>query len=248
MSKIISIVGLTASGKTGIGIKVAKQFNGEVISVDSRQVYRGLDIGSAKVTQDEMDGIPHHLIDIIDPPKEGEWIAPKALFDVHTFQQMAGKLIKEIQSRGKVPILVGGTGLYSRALIENYGFDNNHGKREYDVLQICLLPLKELLLPIIERRNVERLNLGMIEETKNLLKDGVCKQWLRSLGLDYMLAVDYLDGVYTMDEYKYWLTTKTMQFAKRQRTWFKKEKNTIFLENPNEFLSESMRLVNEFLA
>jgi len=248
-NKIISVVGLTASGKTGVGIKLAKQFGGEVISVDSRQVYRGLDIGTAKVTVEEADGIPHHLIDIIDPPKESEWKGEEGLFNVHDFQEMTGDLVREIHARGKVPILVGGTGLYSRAFIENYDYGKDDEKVEnFDVLQICLLPPKELLRPVIERRIAERLAHGMIEETEKLLKEGVSKAWLRSLGLDYMLNVDYLDGVYNMKEYKYWHLTKSMQFAKRQRTWFKREKNTHFLEDPKVFLSESIRLVKEFLG
>jgi len=268
-NKLISIVGLTASGKTGIGIKLAKMFNGEVISSDSRQVYTGLDIGSAKVTLEEADGVVHHLIDVINPPTTEEWeklkpkskkrgesiyvpgdvdSKPNALFDVHMFQKMATEIMADIWSRGKVPIIVGGTGLYSRAVIEGYDYGKD-GERnvDFDVLQIALMPPKEVIGPIIERRIIERIDQGMIEETKKLIDAGASKEWLHGLGLDYMLNVEYLDGKLTIDEYKYWHYTKSMQFAKRQRTWFKRERDTIFLENPNTYRDECVELVKEFL-
>lgn len=108
---LIAIIGPTASGKTALSIEIAKKFNGEVISADSRQVYKYMDIGTEKVTKSEMAGIPHHLLDIVEPSKE---------FTLSDYKRLALKTIKEIQSRGKVPILCGGTGLYLNAIIENY--------------------------------------------------------------------------------------------------------------------------------
>lgn len=112
---IVAIVGPTASGKTELGVALAKAIDGEVISGDSMQVYQGMDIGTAKVTQDEMDGIPHHLIDILKPDET---------YSAYDFQQQAQQLITDITARGKVPIIVGGTGLYIQSVIYDYQFDD----------------------------------------------------------------------------------------------------------------------------
>lgn len=108
--KLIVILGPTASGKTALSIKLAKKFNGEIISADSRQVYRGLDIGSGKITKKEMRGIPHHLLDIANPKRK---------FTVAQFQKLALKKIKEIQRRSKLPFLVGGTGFYIQSIVDD---------------------------------------------------------------------------------------------------------------------------------
>jgi len=236
--KLISIVGLTASGKTGIGIEMAKMFNGEIISADSRQVYKGLDIGTAKVTPEEAQGIPHHMIDIIEP---------NGHFDVFMFQQQAYKIIDDIIARGKPPIVVGGTGLYSRSVVEGYNYGKGKSESKYDVLQIALMPPKEWLVERFEKRNQERIDAGMIDETRKLLADGADPKWLRSLGLEYYWNMELIDGKITMEEYKYWLLIRTTQFAKRQRTWFKREKNTTFLENPETFLDDCIATATKFM-
>ena len=110
---LIIITGPTASGKTALSIELAKQIGGEIISADSMQVYRHMDIGSAKVTKEEMDGVPHHLIDVLDPPEE---------FNVVRFQEMAKKAMEEIYGRGNIPILAGGTGFYIQALLYDIDF------------------------------------------------------------------------------------------------------------------------------
>ncbi|WP_166626529.1 tRNA (adenosine(37)-N6)-dimethylallyltransferase MiaA [Jeotgalicoccus sp. S0W5] len=112
-SKLLILVGPTAIGKTDLSIKIAEHFNAEIISGDSMQVYRGMDIGTGKITIDEMNGIPHHLIDIKDPDET---------FSVSDFQTMVANLVKDIESRGKVPFIVGGTGYYIKALIDGYKF------------------------------------------------------------------------------------------------------------------------------
>lgn len=119
--KVIVIAGPTASGKTALSIALAKALDGEIISADSMQVYRRMDIGTAKVTPEEADGVPHHLIDIIDP--EEEW-------NVMLFQQKAKEAIQDIASRGKLPILCGGTGFYLRALLYDAQFDEEEGQPE----------------------------------------------------------------------------------------------------------------------
>lgn len=121
-SKLLILVGPTAIGKTDLSIKIAEHFNAEIISGDSMQVYRGMDIGTGKITIDEMNGIPHHLIDIKDPDET---------FSVSDFQTMVANLVKDIESRGKVPFIVGGTGHYIKALIDGYKF-NEEEKEDID--------------------------------------------------------------------------------------------------------------------
>jgi len=248
--KVLSIVGITASGKSALGIKLAKELNGEIVSCDSRQVYIGLDIGTAKVTKEEQALVKHHMLDVCEPG---------TTFNVFDFQKQAYTVINGILSRGKVPILVGGSGLYSRSIVEGYVFpksrsgvgiassqaSRNDGR--YDVLQICLVPPREIVEPQVIKRIDERLRDGMIKETEGLIQQGVSKEWLSSLGLEYYWNVLYIEGNVDLDEYKRRLKDKTMQFIKRQRTWFRKEKNTIYLTEPNEFHKKSFELIKAFL-
>lgn len=120
--KLIVIVGPTAVGKTKTSIEIANRFNGEIISGDSMQIYKGMDIGTAKITKDEMDGIPHHLIDIKDPREP---------FSVAEFQDKAKRLISEISGRNKIPMIVGGTGLYIRSVTHDYDFTDVIGNETY---------------------------------------------------------------------------------------------------------------------
>ncbi len=113
--KVLVIAGPTASGKTSIGVECAKLFNGEIISADSMQIYKGMNINTAKVTEDEMQGIPHHMLDIVDP---------KDNFSVSEYRDMARKIIDDILSRNKLPIIVGGTGLYIRGILYDYNYSN----------------------------------------------------------------------------------------------------------------------------
>ena len=116
LPKIIVIAGPTASGKTGIGIECAKRFNGEIISADSMQIYKGMNINTAKVTEQEQDGIVHHMLDVVDPSSE---------YSVSEYRDHARKIIDDIIARGKTPIIVGGTGLYIRGIIYDYEFTNS---------------------------------------------------------------------------------------------------------------------------
>ena len=128
--EVVAIVGPTASGKTALSIKMAKAFDGEIINGDSMQIYKGLDIGTAKITEDEMEGIPHHLLDIKEPTES---------FSVAEYQSLVREKIAEIQSRGKLPIIVGGTGLYVQAVLYDFQFtkeevDEEARKKYYDEL------------------------------------------------------------------------------------------------------------------
>ncbi|MDR0975651.1 MAG: tRNA (adenosine(37)-N6)-dimethylallyltransferase MiaA [Christensenellaceae bacterium] len=263
--KIISIVGITTSGKSDLAVEIAKLFNGEVVSCDSRQVYVGLDIGSAKITTTEMQGVPHHLLSFVEPPKkQGENQPTTPTYSVAEFQRDAYRVIDEILLRGKLPILCGGTGLYSRAVVEGYNFamspaenelanDDNPEKTyrvsepRYNVLQFALLPPKEWIAPRVLARIKKHLNEGIIEETASLLKNGVSPEFLLKLGLEYYWNVKFIRGEVTRDEYIENLYTRTMQYAKRQRTWFKREKNTVFLTNPETFKDEIIEKTKNFI-
>ena len=113
-SKLLIIIGPTAIGKTDLSIKIAQEFKGEIISGDSMQVYKGMDIGTGKITRDETKGVPHHMIDILEPRES---------FSVADFQEQVASLVRDIESRGKLPIIVGGTGHYIKALIDGYEFN-----------------------------------------------------------------------------------------------------------------------------
>ena len=277
--KIVSIVGLTASGKSGLGIKLAQEFGGEIVSCDSRQVYKGLDIGTAKVTAEEQALVKHWLIDIVEPrrckaaesAKQSYTNCGTGIYNVFEFQRAAYAAIDDILARGRVPFLVGGSGLYSRSIVDGYEFDavtrsgsdavilngseirgnvkSKTGSPCFNVLQICLLPSREYIRGPVEQRIDQRLGQGMIEETRELIKQGVNKDFLQALGLEYYWNVEYIEGRVTKEQYKKNLATKTMQFAKRQRTWFKKERAEIthYLTDPEGFYEETKKLISLFL-
>lgn len=121
MDKVLIICGATASGKSGLGVYAAKKLNGEIISADSMQIYKGMDVGTAKITTDECEGVTHHLIDVVDPTDT---------FSVAEFKELAQKAIEDIKQRGKLPIIVGGTGLYVNSLIYDYTFSSTNASNE----------------------------------------------------------------------------------------------------------------------
>ena len=142
-SKLLIIIGPTAIGKTDLSIKIAQEFKGEIISGDSMQVYKGMDIGTGKITRDETKGIPHHMIDILEPSEN---------FSVADFQEQVARLVKDIESRGKLPIIVGGTGHYIKALIDGYEFNEEDAllieekTKEYEAYDSSILYEKLLKL------------------------------------------------------------------------------------------------------
>lgn len=240
--KIVVISGLTASGKTALSIHLAQTFNAEIISADSRQVYRGLEIGSAKITTAEMQGIPHHCLDLVDPTNNTH-------YSVGDFQRDAYAAIDQILARKKLPMLVGGTGLYSRAIINGYGFGDQPNMPRYDVLQICLIPPNTILAPKVQQRNHERVKKGMFAETEHLLAQGVPADFLYKLGLEYRLNIRYLQGEIDLDTYYDELYHQTMQFIKRQRTWYRKENPAVthYLTDPTTYITEATTLIQNFL-
>ena len=141
LPKIIAVVGTTASGKSDLAVRLAKRFNGEVVSAESRQVFRGLDLGTGKITPEECDGVPHHLIDIIEPER---------MFSAAEYQSMAYEAIRGILSRGRLPIICGGTGFYIRAVVKGYNFNEIQvGEEEHrELTEKNLDELTEILLSL----------------------------------------------------------------------------------------------------
>ena len=291
MQKLITVVGTTASGKSDLAIFLAQKLNGEVISCDSRQVYKGLDLGTGKVTKDEQKLCPHHLLDVINPNQK---------FSVAEFQKLAYKAINDVLARGKTAILAGGTGLYSRAVCEGYnlseesedehlreqinqmpleemvselvslgesvpeglsprhisrrlekarkGVSQNQNSPRYKVLQLVLVPDRELLYERIKIRLDKRLEAGMIEEVKNLKLAGATNEFLEGLGLEYRYINRYLNGEYTFEDFYEELFKQIRHFAKRQVTWFKKEQNAVWLDFNGDYQSQALELCKSFLS
>ncbi len=278
---VIAIVGPTASGKTALAIDAALALNGEVVSADSRQVYRGLDIGSAKVTPAEMQGIPHHLIDVVDP------------CDIYTgadYLRDGNNALANITKRDKLPIVTGGTYFYiallSGQMTPAPAAPNHELRTELESLtnEQLVKKLKTLdpavavgdrianrrrliraieiitalghlpkpttavspytwhyfgievpldtLTERIRARISSRIDQGLFEEIIRLHDEGVTYERLESFGLEYTYGSHYIKGTLTKDAFIETLTLKTRQFAKRQYTWLKRDKNIIWLNFP----------------
>lgn len=294
--KVIAIVGPTASGKSSLAIEIAKICDGEVISADSRQVYRGLDIGSGKITVSEMAGIPHHLLDIADP------------IDTYTaadFVRDAKVIIADIISRNKTPIIAGGTFFYldilrgkmqtaavapnaalqtelekltTAELVQKLSLaDPKHAAKidtknrrrlirsleiiatlgavpevetvpsEYEWLILGIDIDKEILNARIEKRLHERLQNGMVEEVQKLLESGISLKRLEDFGLEYRYITKYLQKEISYAEMIEQLFAKIRQFAKRQRTWLKRDEDIIWKPFPVTVASIQKDL-NNFLT
>lgn len=270
--KVIAIVGATASGKTAYSIELAKRIDGEIISADSRLVYKGFDIGTAKPSTEEQDGIIHHMIDIVEPEFE---------YSAGLYQKEARDKIFQIAKKGKTPIITGGTGLYIDILLKNYNLpqiepdkklrnelkeltndelykkllqlDNLAGEeinsndrkkiiRAIEIITTTNMPLKntrsikekefeiewigrnfdrKTLYERIDKRVDMMVEMGIIEETKNLLnKHGRIPNLVNTIG--YREILGYLDNKYSLDEALNLLKKNTRNYAKRQLTWFRR--------------------------
>ena len=287
MEKVIVVIGPTSVGKTKMGVALAKKFNGEVISGDSMQIYKQMDIGTAKVTEEEKEGIIHHCVDILNSDET---------YSVHDFQQTVRKKITEITQRGHVPIIVGGTGLYVDSLIygieyPNIEFDENYRKElerrvEKEGLEKLYEKAKKIdpqamkkisrndqkrILRVLEIYNAtgktkteqeiesrknevkydyrvfainmdreklyERINIrvdrmlenGLIEEVENLQKK--YNHFPTAMqGLGYKEVVEYLQSQITREEMIEKIKQESRRYAKRQLTWFRKNKQTIWID------------------
>lgn len=285
---LVILSGPTACGKTSLSIDLAKRINGEIISADSMQVYRGFDIGTAKVTEAEKDGIPHYLIDEMDPTEE---------FNVFEFQSRAIKYIADISSRGKIPMIVGGTGFYIQSVLYDIDFSDesddktyrheletlaeekgsdylyqqlmecdpdaakeihpNNTKRviraleffhetgqqisehnriqqqkesPYNYAYFVLNRPRHILYERINRRVDLMMQEGLPDEVSGLLEKGYGEDLLSMQGLGYKELVPYVKGQISLEEASDLLKKNTRHFAKRQITWFKREKDTIWID------------------
>jgi len=223
--KVIVIVGPTASGKTGVGIELAKRIDGEIISADSRAIYKGMDIGTAKPNLEEMEGIKHWGIDLVDPDER---------FTVADFKDYAEKAIADIKSRGKVPIIVGGTGLYVDAVVFDYQFNSVVKNTQSDRENECKLFVQygiKVDRGVLRDRITTRIDMmwgeRLFEETKILAHK---YSWdLQSMKSDIYSAVwKYLTGELDESLAKELAVKEDMSLAKRQMTWFRRNKRIIW--------------------
>ncbi len=295
--KLIVLTGPTAVGKTKLSIALAKAVNGEIISADSMQVYKYMDIGSAKIKPEEMCGIKHYLVDCLDPRE------PES-FNVTRFQQMAKDAMAEIYANGKVPILVGGTGFYIQSVVYDIDFTDNDADTGYramlehmaeekgaeflhDMLKVvdpkaaeeihfnnvkrvirALEYFQQTGSPISAHNEAERqkespyelyyfvlnddraklyeridmrvdlmLQEGLVEEVKGLIDMGCTREMVSMQGLGYKEMIDYLNGNISLEEAIYIIKRDTRHFAKRQLTWFRRERDVRWL-NKSDFSSE----------
>ena len=237
---VVVILGPTGSGKTSVSIELAKALSGEIISADSRAVYKGLDIGTAKPTVEEQRGIPHFGLDLVTPNER---------FTVADWKHYAEQKIAEIKSRNHLPIIVGGTGLYIDALIYDYKFKGPTGAKIGDFEQKTCSDRQEvkgdyLLIGIktdpeeLRRRLKERLNKmftrPLYDEVKKLVQTyGWGSEAMKSDIYEY--ADKYLSGELTLDQAKEQCFYEDWHLAKRQLTWFKRNHNIIWLELPEVY-------------
>ena len=231
----IVILGPTGSGKTGVSIKIAKAIGGEIISADSRAIYKGLDIGTAKPTKEEMDGVPHYGLDLVEPGER---------FTVADWKSYALEKIADIKARGKVPIIVGGTGLYIDALIYDYHFKGPTGERIGDFEQKSCSDRTEikgnyLIVGIkweteaLRKRLVQRIEKMFSEplyrETEMLTKKyGWGSGAMKSDIYEYVWK--YLQGELSLKQAKEQCFYEDWHLAKRQLTWFKRNKDIVWLK------------------
>ena len=211
---LLTITGPTACGKTAFAAQVAYELDGEIISADSRQVYRRMDIGTGKDICDyEVNGthIPYHLIDIEEPGTK---------YNVYRYQHDFHEAYNDIRRRGKLPILCGGTGLYIESVLQNYEFDGRQCPQISSTVVGLMIDRDRRREKISDRLN-QRLEAGMIDEVRSLLDSGVTSESLIRYGLEYKYVTLYILGELTYEQMHELLEIAIHQFAKRQMTWFR---------------------------
>ena len=300
---VIVIAGPTASGKSKLAVELAKKINGEIISADSMQIYKDMNIGTAKITEKEMQGIKHYMLDFVSPNKR---------YSVSSYKKEAEKCIEEILSKGKTPIICGGTGLYIDSLIYNIEFleeeidetyrnelneiaktegleklynmamkidpqamekiSKNDQKRiirvleiyhktgktktqqdlesrknevKYDYKVFAINMDRELLYDTINKRVDKMINDGLIDEVKSILQK--YNEFPTAMqGLGYKEVGDYLNNNLSKEEMIEKLKMETRRYAKRQMTWFKKNKETYWIDGENK-LEDNIKIIEKFI-
>lgn len=286
-SPLITVLGETASGKTSAAIEIAKRVNGEIICADSRTIYKKMDIGTAKPTMLEQKKIPHHLINLIEPDE---------VFSAAKFQQLAMKCIQEIHERGRIPILVGGTGLYIDAVLYNFHFGSeadavfreqleqmndvelttlmntrniNTGnlntknrrhviraiERNGEVQNDKILRKNSIVVGISLEREILKLRIttrtnkmfedGLIEETKILFKE-YGSDTSAFLTPSYKAISEYINGNLTLEDTVHRVVQSDLHLAKRQRTWFKRNKDIEWFDNSDLLIQKAVEFANAF--
>ena len=295
---LIILTGPTASGKSSLAIRLARQIGGEIISADSMQVYRGMDIGTAKIRPEEMQGIPHYLIDVMDPDEP---------FNVVVFQALAKEAMAKIRAAGHIPIIAGGTGFYIQALFRDIDFTENdndisyrkhlealagsagpealfrmllqedpesaaaihpnnikkviralefkhqtgqkisdHNREQaaqtspYQYAYFVLNMDRAILYEKIEQRVDEMMSAGLLQEVERLRSRGYGMDLVSMQGLGYKEIYAYLEGECSLEEAVSRIKLGTRHFAKRQLTWFRREKNVIWLEKRPDSSEEEL--------
>lgn len=302
---LIVLTGPTAVGKTALSIQLARRIGGEIISADSMQVYRHMDIGTAKIRLEEMDGVPHHLIDILEPTED---------FNVVRFQALARAAAEDIYSRGKIPIVAGGTGFYIQALLNDIDFtqidentqfreemerlateqgaevlherlravdpesaeaihannvkrviraleyyqqtgqkisEHNEAEREkesaYNSAYFVLTDDRKILYDRIDKRVDLMMQEGLLEEVNALRLRGLKRESVAMQGLGYKELFGYFEGEYPLEEAVRIIKRDTRHFAKRQLTWFRRERDVIWLDK-SEIGREDEQLIQQMLT
>ena len=305
---LLILTGPTAAGKTSLSIELAKSIGGEIISADSMQVYKKMDIGTAKIRPEEMQGVPHYLIDELDPSEE---------FNVVAFVEKSKEAMKKIYAAGHIPIIVGGTGFYIQALLYDIDFSQHEDKESYrkELEQLAKEKGKEYLYEILKKKDPEyatithcnnvkkviraleyyketgkklsehneeqrqkespynfayfvlyhdreelydrinrRVDLmmedGLLFEVESLIKEGYTKNLVSMQGLGYKEFFDYFDGRMTLEDTVDKIKKDTRHFAKRQLTWFRREKEVIWLnkkeyEQEKDLLDSVLNIIQE---
>ena len=302
VNKVLVILGQTAVGKSKLAMELAGKLDGEIISADSMQVYIGMDIGTAKPTKNELNEIPHHLINVIAPDKT---------WSVSDFVSNAKTIIEDIVRREKLPIVVGGTGLYLNALIEGYAFPmiqadpeirkrlegeaksfgsghlyeklkkadpdaaskihfndtkriiralevieltgkpmsqaqtKNENNLPYEIMIVGLEIDRKMLYERIEKRVDQMLKAGLVDEVRNLIKEGYDDKLSSMQAIGYKEVAEHLRGKYSYEEMVNILKQNTRNFAKRQMTWFRRFKNVNWIDIEKLNIDDIIRLVKK---
>ncbi len=302
--KLVVITGPTAVGKTKLSVELAKRIGGEIISADSMQVYKFMNIGTDKISPNKMEGVPHHLIDFLDPHED---------FNVFIFQKLVKEAIADISSRGKIPIIVGGTGFYIQAVLYDIDFTEtdedesyrheleeraksegvhvlheelravdpqsadaiheNNSKRviraleyykktgkmisdhnveqhektsPYDFKYFVLTDDRAVLYSRIEKRVDQMIAEGLEREVRELLEMDIPGDATSMQGLGYREMIGYLEGEYDLERAVYLIKRNTRHFAKRQLTWFKRERDVIWIDK-QEFDRDDEKILKEMI-